>query len=90
MSVSERPMPPTNNSLQLVVHNSDVTREILDYFEPYYSYSDRQALVNVALSCRALSNLALDRLWERINSVYPLLFILPGMKEEGDELVRTL
>ncbi|KAF6751107.1 hypothetical protein DFP72DRAFT_498877 [Ephemerocybe angulata] len=40
--------------------------------------SDRQRLLAVALSCRALLEPALDRLWHTIYSIKPMTSILPG------------
>ena len=50
----------------------------------------RECLLNVALTCKDLLDVALDTLWEELDSFMPLLKVLPALQdasEDGDTYV---
>ena len=49
--------------------------------------SDRTSLLNAALTCKDLLDVALDRLWERMASLLPVLKLLPALQFENDAYV---
>jgi hypothetical protein len=59
--------------------------------EPTWAFPSRMdrtqrcALVNAAVTCKAFSSLALDALWRVMYSIVPLLSILPGFKTHEDK-----
>ena len=44
-------------------------------------------LLNAALTCKDFLEVALDILWEELDSMVPLLKVLPALQLEGDEYV---
>ena len=46
-----------------------------------------QCLLNVALTCKDFLEEALDALWKEMNSLMPLLKLLPALQVEGDTYV---
>ena len=58
----------------------------------YYSESDsggtyHQCLLNAALTCKDFLEVALDTLWEELDSFVPLLKMLPALQVEDSEYV---
>jgi hypothetical protein len=51
--------------------------------------SRHQHLLNAALACKDFLHVALDALWEELNSVVPLLQVLPALQLEDDAYVCT-
>ena len=47
----------------------------------------RQWLLNVALTCKDFLDVALDALWEELDSLVPLLKLLPGLQVEDNGYV---
>ena len=79
-----------SNPSQTIMNNQLLLREVVENFEPFKKARDRQTLLHLALSSKALSNLALDRLWKETDNVVQLLRILPGFKSDGDQLVSNI
>ena len=46
-----------------------------------------QCLLNAALTCKDFLDVALDALWEEMDSLVPLLKLLPGLQVEDDAYV---
>jgi hypothetical protein len=46
-----------------------------------------QCLSNAALTCKDFLDVALDALWEKMDSLVPLLKLLPGLQVEDDAYV---
>ena len=47
----------------------------------------RPCLLNAALTCKDFLEVALDVLWEELDSMVPLLKVLPALQLEDDEYV---
>ena len=48
---------------------------------------NRRSLLNAALTCKDFLDVALDALWEELDSLVPLLKLLPAMKLESNAYV---
>lgn len=74
--------------------------DILDEICEYLSYEDevdaddiassRRTLLRLALTCRAFLEPALDRLWRNLDSLFPLLKVLPAFIQTDGTYVRRL
>ena len=51
---------------------------------------DKKSLLNVALTCKDFLDEALDALWEELNSLVPLLKLLPALQFENDAYVGAM
>lgn len=77
--------------------NHDIFDEICDYLS-FDNDSDadeitrsRQNLLWVALTCKAFLEPALDRLWKQLDSLFPLLKVLPEfMQSDGTYVSKAL
>jgi hypothetical protein len=47
--------------------------------------SDEQSLLNAALTCKDFLEEALDKIWENMDSMVPLLKVLPALQVEDEE-----
>ena len=56
----------------------DLFYTVLDCYRPAYDPTARQALASLAQTCRAFSEPALDRLWEKLHSLEPLIRCYAG------------
>ncbi|KAJ3514811.1 hypothetical protein NLJ89_g2149 [Agrocybe chaxingu] len=73
--------------------NPDILDEICEYLS--YEYDNdpddisrsRQVLLWVALTCRSFLEPALDRLWRSLDSLFPLLKVLPAFFQSDDTYV---
>jgi hypothetical protein len=65
----------------------------LESLEPEdYCYSFNEQLrdfLNAALTCRDFLDVGLDALWEELDSLMPLLQLLPALEIEDDTYVRA-
>ncbi|KAJ6524924.1 hypothetical protein B0H10DRAFT_1974703 [Mycena sp. CBHHK59/15] len=91
---SSTPIPPTTFALECL-GNFDVLCEVLQHIyddgdglhnHPVVIHQlnqrpRRNFPLNVALSCKALSELALHYLWHELHSLFPLLKLLPSFTE---------
>ena len=50
----------------------------------------RRCLLNVALTCKDFLEVALDAIWENLDSMVPLLKLLPGLQLEGNAYVCVI
>ena len=48
-----------------------------------------RCILNVALTCKAFREVALDALWEELDSLLPLLKLLPALRVEDNTYVCT-
>ncbi|KAF8222804.1 hypothetical protein L208DRAFT_575126 [Tricholoma matsutake] len=64
---------------------SEIIREIVTYLKPeFYHTTDPNCsrdLLSAALCCKAFKDPALDVLWHTVDSITPLLKLIPGMQE---------
>ena len=49
--------------------------------------TNRQNLLNAALTCKDFLDVALDELWKRMDSFLPVLKLLPALQFEDDSFV---
>ena len=49
-----------------------------------------QSLLNAALTCKDFQDEALDALWEELDSLVPLLKVLPALQMEDDTYVCAI
>ena len=49
----------------------------------------RRYLLNVALACKDFLDVALDALWEELDSLLPLLKLLPALEFKNNAYVRV-
>ena len=56
--------------------------EILDKTNRHW-----QCLLNAALTCKDFLDVALDKLWEKMSSLLPVLKLLPALQYENDSFV---
>ena len=49
--------------------------------------NDKTSLLNAALTCKDLLEVALDKLWEKMASLLPVLKLLPALQFENDAYV---
>ena len=49
--------------------------------------TNRQSLLNAALTCKDFLDVALDELWKRMDSFLPVLKLLPALQFEDDSFV---
>ena len=74
--------------------------DILDEICEYLSYEDdvdaddiassRRTLLCLALTCKAFLEPALDRLWRNLDSLFPLLKVLPAFIQTDGTYVRHI
>ena len=50
----------------------------------------RRCLLNAALTCKDFLDVALDVIWEKLDSMVPLLKLLPGLQLESDAYVCAI
>jgi len=76
--------------------NPDILDEICDYLS--YEFDDydmdeisrsRKSLLWVALACKAFLEPALDRLWRQLDSLFPLLKVLPAFIQSDGTYVSS-
>ena len=65
--------------------NPDLMAETFSHLQNYKSY--RRYLLNAALTCKDLLDVALDALWEDLNSLVPLLKLLPALRKDEEYYV---
>jgi len=90
-------VPLTGSTSLLPFHsNPDILDEICEYLF-YYQDQDfeetatgRHNLLHVALTCKAFLEPALDRIWRRLDSLFPLLKILPSFIQSDGTYVSVL
>ena len=56
-----------------------------EYYDTGETY--RECLLNAALTCKEFLDVALDTLWEELDSFVPLLKVLPALQVEGNAYV---
>ena len=49
-----------------------------------------RCLLNAALTCKDFLEVALDAIWENLDSMVPLLKLLPGLQLEGNSYVCAI
>ena len=54
----------------------------ISHLQANLKYGEKWCLLNVALTCRDFLDVALDALWEDMDSFLPLLKLLPALKFE--------
>ncbi|KDR85791.1 hypothetical protein GALMADRAFT_218880 [Galerina marginata CBS 339.88] len=83
-----------NASQEAVLENFDLLENIFSFFEPPSDVSSaswalslpgRQALLNAALTCKVFVDPAMDILWRSMDSLTPLVKILPTFVMIGTE-----
>jgi len=77
--------------------NPDIFDEICDYLSYDYDFDadeisrSKQNLLWVALTCKAFLEPSLDRLWKQLDSLFPLLKVLPAFTQsDGTYVSRFL
>ena len=65
--------------------NSDLMAKTFSHFENNKEH--RRYLFNAALTCKDFLDVALDALWKELDSLVPLLKLLPGLQIEDMEYV---
>ncbi|KAF8965795.1 hypothetical protein BDZ97DRAFT_1729789 [Flammula alnicola] len=85
----------TKNSKLPFHSNPDILDEICEYLSYEYDIDSddisvsRRTLLWVALTCKAFLEPALDRLWRSLDSLFPLLKILPAfIQSDGTYVLR--
>jgi len=86
----------SSSSAQPPFHsNPDILEEICEYLaiEDDFTHSvdvslSRRDLLSVALTCKAFVEPALNRLWRSLDSLFPLLKILPAFVQSDGTYVR--
>ena len=61
--------------------NTDLLAETFSHLKNDESY---RCLANAALTCKDFLDVALDALWEELNTLVPLLKVLPALRVEDD------
>ena len=64
--------------------NPDLMAKTLSHLQVKKS---RRCLLNVALTCKDFLDIALDALWEELDSLVPLLKLLPALQVEDQTYV---
>ena len=59
----------------------------VSHLQDSLEYEEMGSLLNVALTCKDFLDVALDALWEYMDSFLPLLKLLPALKVENEEYV---
>ena len=49
-----------------------------------YLQGNNECLLNAALTCKYFLDVALDKLWEKMDSLVPVLKLLPALQFEND------
>ena len=62
--------------------NPDLMAEAFSYLQVKNDKTNRRYLFNATLTCKDLLDVALDALWEELNSLIPLLKLLPALQIE--------
>lgn len=62
----------------------------LDEVEPNGPHINRKGLLNIALTCKAFLEPALDTLWESLDSLLPLLKLLPLFTLVNEQYVSLI
>lgn len=90
-------IPGTTKSPKVLFHsNPDILEEICEYLsyehetEPEAIRSSRKTLFSLALTSTAFLEPALDHLWRVLDSLFPLLKILPAFARSDDTYVSHL
>ena len=68
------------NAKDSFLRNPDLMAETFSYLQVKNDTGNRRCLLNVALTCKGFVDLALDVLWEALNSLVPLLKLLPALQ----------
>jgi hypothetical protein len=53
----------------------------------YLQAEDEESILNAALTCKDILEVALDAYWENLYTLVPLLKVLPGLQVEDDVYV---
>ena len=69
--------------------NPDLMSMTLSHL-PVKNEERRRCLLNAALSSKDFLDEALDALWEKLDSMVPLLKLLPGLQLEGNAYVCVI
>ena len=59
--------------------NQDLTTMTFTYLQ------GNECLLNAALTCKDFIDVALDKIWEKLDSLVPVLKLLPALQFENDE-----
>lgn len=85
---------PETRITRLPFHsNPDILDEICEYLHDedgsneLLAHANRQNLLWAGLTCRAFLEPALDRLWRSLDSLFPLLKILPSFTQSDGTYV---
>ena len=85
----------SSKSPRLSLHsNPDILDEICEYLsydcdaDTEEIHLSRRTLLRLALTCKAFIEPALDRLWRSLDSLFPLLKILPAFGKSDGTYVR--
>jgi hypothetical protein len=70
--------------------NSDLMVMTFSHLQVRNDKQSSQCLLNVALTCKDFLDEALDALWEELNSLLPLLKLLPALQFENDAYVGAM
>ena len=60
----------------LLLKDPEVTRFVLDYV--LETPNGRRTVSRISRTCKALSDLALNALWKELDSLLPILSLMPG------------
>ena len=85
-------MASFNSHTQIGLHDVPAKNSYLrnqDLMAMTFSYlqGNDECLLNAALTCKDLLDVALDKLWEKMNSLVPVLKLLPALQFENDAYV---
>ena len=61
--------------------NQDLMAMTFSYLQ---GNDDRDCLLNAALTCKDFLDVALDKLWEKMDSLVPVLKLLPALQCENE------
>ena len=68
--------------------NTDLMAMTLSHLQANVEYNKRwECLLNAALTCKDFLDVALDALWEKMDSIVPLLKLLPALHFEKGKYV---
>jgi hypothetical protein len=67
--------------------NPDLMAKTFSHLQVENDKKNRRCFLNAALTCKYFLDVALDALWEELDSLVPLLKLLPGLQVEDDAYV---
>ena len=67
--------------------DNDVLEEVVSYYDPR---GDRQPLLSLALASKAVSKIALSKLWSRCSSLEPIVCVINAAAPRGRKFVELL